>query len=143
MCALSNHIREKPNWWEEVKDEVIVEKWREEALRREEEALEREEEALRREKEALRRENEALERGEEVLEREEEALQLELPWRKLTPTMVKSRYLQTSPPQRPHPDIQVSYALEELHGYASLRDPETGVEVRFTPAGYHASNLRT
>lgn len=32
MCALSNHIREKPDWWEKVEDETIVEKWREEAL---------------------------------------------------------------------------------------------------------------
>ena len=32
MCALSHHIREKPNWWEKVKDETIVERWREEAL---------------------------------------------------------------------------------------------------------------
>lgn len=32
MCALSNHIREKPDWWEKAKDEKIVEKWREEAL---------------------------------------------------------------------------------------------------------------
>ena len=37
MCALSNHIREKPNWWEKVKGEVIVEKWRGEALQQEEE----------------------------------------------------------------------------------------------------------
>ena len=32
MCTLSNHIRETPNWWEEVKDEASVEKWREVAL---------------------------------------------------------------------------------------------------------------
>jgi len=32
MCALSNRIREKSNWWEKVKDETIVERWREEAL---------------------------------------------------------------------------------------------------------------
>ena len=32
MCALSSHIREKPNWWEKVKDETIVERWRGEAL---------------------------------------------------------------------------------------------------------------
>ena len=31
MCALSNRIRETPSWWEGVKDEVVVEKWREEA----------------------------------------------------------------------------------------------------------------
>jgi len=37
MCALSHRIREKPNWWEEVKDKVVVEKWREEALQHEEE----------------------------------------------------------------------------------------------------------
>jgi len=37
MCALSHHIREKPNWWEKAKDEVIVEKWRGEALQQEEE----------------------------------------------------------------------------------------------------------
>jgi hypothetical protein len=32
MCALSNHIREKPEWWEKAGDETIIEKWREEAL---------------------------------------------------------------------------------------------------------------
>ena len=32
MCALSNYIREKPNWWEEVNDEATVRKWREEAM---------------------------------------------------------------------------------------------------------------
>ena len=36
MCALSHRIREEPNWWEKVKDEVILEKWREEALKRDE-----------------------------------------------------------------------------------------------------------
>jgi len=36
MCALSHRIREKPNWWERVKDEVVVEKWREEVLQQEE-----------------------------------------------------------------------------------------------------------
>ena len=100
MCALSNHLREKPNWWEEVNDEVIVEKWKEEALRREEETLQRKDEAQRRQEEAYRLEEEAYQRGEEVLQQEEEvpqqegeALQRELPWRKLTPTMVKSHYI--------------------------------------------------
>ena len=37
MCALSNYIREKANWREGVKYEVIVERWRREALQREEE----------------------------------------------------------------------------------------------------------
>ena len=37
MCALSHRIREQPNWWESLKDEAIVEKWREEALRQAEE----------------------------------------------------------------------------------------------------------
>lgn len=32
MCALSNAIREKPNWWEKVKDPALVEKWKQEAL---------------------------------------------------------------------------------------------------------------
>ena len=32
MCALSNCIREKPSWWEEVNDEATVRKWREEAM---------------------------------------------------------------------------------------------------------------
>ena len=34
MCALSNHIRERPNWWEEVKYKAIIENWREEILQR-------------------------------------------------------------------------------------------------------------
>ena len=37
MCALSHRIREKPNWWEKVKDKATVEEWREEALQEEEE----------------------------------------------------------------------------------------------------------
>jgi len=40
MCALSHTIREKPNWWEKMKDEVIVEKWRGEALQEEKEGEE-------------------------------------------------------------------------------------------------------
>ena len=56
MCALSNRIREKPNWWEGVKDKAIVEEWREEVLRQEEE-------------------------------------EGEIPSKKLTPAMVKYRYL--------------------------------------------------
>ena len=37
MCALSHHIREEPNWWEKVKDETAVQKWRVDALQREKE----------------------------------------------------------------------------------------------------------
>ena len=36
MCALSNHIRERPNWWEEVKDKDVIESWRRDILRRQE-----------------------------------------------------------------------------------------------------------
>jgi len=32
MCALSNGIREKPDWWEKIKDPALVEKWKREAL---------------------------------------------------------------------------------------------------------------
>ena len=32
MCALSNAIREKPNWWEKINDPTLVEKWKQEAL---------------------------------------------------------------------------------------------------------------
>ena len=32
MCALSNTIREKPNWWEKIKDPALVKKWTREAL---------------------------------------------------------------------------------------------------------------
>ena len=32
MCALSNTVREKPNWWEKIKDPALVEKWTQEAL---------------------------------------------------------------------------------------------------------------
>ena len=49
MCALSHHIREKPNWWEKLKDEAIVEKWKEEVLQQQEEALQQVDEALRQE----------------------------------------------------------------------------------------------
>ena len=36
MCALSNYIRERPNWWEEVKDKAVIEKWREEIVQQQE-----------------------------------------------------------------------------------------------------------
>ena len=36
MCALSNYIRERPNWWEEVKDKAIIGRWREEILQQQE-----------------------------------------------------------------------------------------------------------
>ena len=32
MCALSSAIREKPNWWEKIKDPALVEEWKQEAL---------------------------------------------------------------------------------------------------------------
>ncbi|KAF9779819.1 hypothetical protein BJ322DRAFT_1113127 [Thelephora terrestris] len=74
MCALSNRIREKPNWWEKMQDDAIVEKWRDEALQQ---------------------------TGDD-----------DNPEWELTPGMV-------------------NYVLEELQGYADLRDPETGIEARF------------
>ena len=49
MCTLSHYIREKPNWWEKLKDEAIVEKWKEEVLQQQEEALRQVDEALRQE----------------------------------------------------------------------------------------------
>ena len=33
---------------------------------------------------------------------------------------------------------KIDYVFEELHGYASIRDPETGVEVRSYPM-FHVS----
>jgi len=36
MCALSNDIRERPNWWEEAKDKGVVEEWRKDVLRKQE-----------------------------------------------------------------------------------------------------------
>ena len=47
----------------------------------------------------------------------------------MTPTMVRAHCLEQLP--RPYFDIQINYVLEELHGYASLREPETGIEVWF------------
>lgn len=32
MCAMSHAIREKPRWWEKIKDPKIVARWRKEAL---------------------------------------------------------------------------------------------------------------
>ena len=32
MCALSSAFREKPNWWEKIKDPALVEEWKQEAL---------------------------------------------------------------------------------------------------------------
>jgi len=40
MCALSNHIRERPNWWEEVTDKAVVEQWKQEISQQQEESVE-------------------------------------------------------------------------------------------------------
>ena len=90
MCALSHRIREKPNWWEKVKDKAVVEEWREEALQEEEE--------------------------------DDGA-----PSWNLTPTMVSPATFE--PVSLTLTLIKINYVLEELHGYASLRDPKTGLEV--------------
>ena len=79
MCALSNCIREQPNWWEKVKDEAYVNRWRQQAL--------------------------VWEGG-----------------------LANATTVYASHEHRT--ELQVNYVLEELHGYASLRDPGTGVEVR-------------
>ena len=52
----------------------------------------------------------------------------ESPSNRLTPAMVGPCYHWTIPPS--HFGVQVNYVLEELQGYASLRDPVTGIEVR-------------
>jgi len=36
MCAISSLIRERPNWWEEVKDKAVIERWRGEILQQQE-----------------------------------------------------------------------------------------------------------
>ena len=36
MSALSNAIREKPNWWEKIMDPTLVETWKQEALSQQE-----------------------------------------------------------------------------------------------------------
>ena len=36
MCALSSLIRERSNWWEEMKDEALVEEWRRDILQQQE-----------------------------------------------------------------------------------------------------------
>ena len=38
--------------------------------------------------------------------------------------------LSSSDRRHPHFGIQVNYVLKELQGYASLRDPVSGIEVR-------------
>ena len=38
------------------------------------------------------------------------------------------------PIPRPYSSTQANYVLKELQGYASLRDPVTGIEVWFTPS---------
>jgi len=32
MCAVSHVIRERPNWWEEMKNKAVTEKWKKEIL---------------------------------------------------------------------------------------------------------------
>jgi len=88
MCALSNTIREKPDWWEKIKDPSLVEKWTQEALDQQ--------------------------RGEYRI-------------RQLTRRMVNTP---CPPLTRDSPGSKIDYVFQELHGYASIRDPKTGIEVR-------------
>lgn len=97
MCALSNHIREKPNWWEKVKDETIVEKWRQEAMKQQEDE----------DREASRK------MSSEMVSRDGEQV---IPFYGCLSSLISMS--------------QIKYVLEELHGYAELRDSETGIEVR-------------
>ena len=36
MCAMSQAIREKPRWWEKIKEPDIMARWRKEALEQQE-----------------------------------------------------------------------------------------------------------
>ena len=36
MCAMSHAIREKPRWWEKIKDPKVMARWRREALEQQE-----------------------------------------------------------------------------------------------------------
>ncbi|KAF9643802.1 hypothetical protein BDM02DRAFT_3181715 [Thelephora ganbajun] len=71
MCALSNAIREKPIWWEKIKDPILVKKWAQEALGQQKDVY----------------------RIQQLTER------------------------------------MIAYVFQELHGYASIRDPDTGIKV--------------
>ena len=89
MCALSNAIREKPNWWEKIKDPALVEKWKQEAL---------------------------------------DQQKNEYRIRQLTERMVSVSY-----GFRVYVGLipsKVDYVFQELQGYASIRDPDSGIEVR-------------
>ncbi|KAJ7205164.1 hypothetical protein GGX14DRAFT_644910 [Mycena pura] len=70
MCRLSAHIRQKPRWWEKMRDEAIRARW--------------------------------------IREAKEQQAQLR-PWERLTESML-------------------NYVMNELEGYAKLRDPKTGIE---------------
>ena len=89
MCAMSHAIREKPRWWEKIKEPEIMARWKKEVLKQQ-----------------------------EPLPR----------YRQLTEAMVRVSVMVNND----HYGTiirQVDYVLDELHGYASLRDRETGIEV--------------
>ena len=92
MCALSNVIREKLNWWEKIRDPALVEKWKQEALDQQE--------------------------G-------------EYRTRQLTKRMVNAPHFRPSICDSTF--SKIDYLFQELHGYASIRDCETGIEVRWHP----------
>ena len=100
MCALSNRIREKPDWWEKMDDEAIAERWR----------------------------GEALQQGEDD----------EQPAWNLTPGMVSHDHVFRQFLSSSTQHLKVKYVFEELEGYAALRDPETGIEARFSTQCAHA-----
>ncbi|KAJ7236255.1 hypothetical protein B0H12DRAFT_1238523 [Mycena haematopus] len=70
MCRLSAHLRQKPRWYEEMRDQNIRKKW--------------------------------------IQEAKEQQAHLQ-PWERLTNNML-------------------NYVMDELEGYAALRDPKTGIE---------------
>ena len=88
MCAMSHAIREKPRWWEKIRDPEIVARWRKEALEQQ-----------------------------ESMPRH----------RRLSEVMVSDLTVNDNRCQTIM--CQVDHVLDELHGYAALRDSETGIEV--------------
>ena len=71
-------------------------------------------------------------RKEEILQQQGESGEATDISRRVTPQWYKLTIFEPIP--RHYFSTQANYVLNELQGYASLRDPVAGIEVWFTPA---------
>jgi hypothetical protein len=128
MCAISNAIREKPRWWEKIKNPEIVAKWRKEILEHEHDGKVGSQEKVPGDRNDAHDNGEDEEKEGERGERERKNPDMLEELRKITEGMVRMACVFHSV-FLTNLRVKFDYIVGELEGYAALRDEATGIEV--------------